>query len=341
MADNTIIQQGRFTADGNSRQLEIRSDFDWMRVYNETAIAQGAADLGAEFYFQRGMTNGRGVIYTKLGTVANDPMTVGQIAASSGFTLLDTSGNPLLAAVATTDVSNVVRPIVLTGDTSGLAAGDVVRLTNQATDEQVNGYDFTIDTIVANTSFRLAGALANVGGAGGAQAGFYRKINFDPLYYPRHRFIANITQAAQAVITLTVQSGYAVGQEVRVLVPNDQVAGASVYGMTEMNNLLGTITAINDAVATQTITVDIDSTNFTAFSFPTAAQAATALRKAMVVPVGMDTAQAISSSVDLLSDATDNQGFIGVELAAGNDSPAGNNNDVIYWVAGKSFSVSN
>ena len=234
-----------------------------------------------------------------------------------------------------------MRQVILTADTSGLAAGDVVRLSNQATDNQLNGYDFTIDTIVGNTSFRLAAALANAGGAGGAQAGFFRKVNFDPLYFPRHRFIANITQAASAVITLTVRSGYAVGQEVRVIVPSIRVAAASVYGMVEMNNLLGTITAINDAVATQTITVDIDSTNFTAFSFPTAAQAATPLPKAMVVPVGMDTAQALTSAVDLLSDATDNQGIIGVELATGASSPAGVANDTVYWVAGKSFNVDN
>ncbi len=333
MADNTIIQQGRFTGDGTAHQLEIRSDLDWIRTFNETIII-AAAGGDAEFYFQRGMTNGRGILYAQAGGVT-------QIAASAGFSLLDTSGNPLLAAVATTDASNVVRPIILTADTAGLVAGDVVRLSLQATDDQLNGYDFTIDTISANTSFRLASPLANAGGAGGVQGGFYRKINFDPLYFPRHRFIADISQAASAVITLTVQSGYAVGQEVRILVPDDSVAGASVYGMTEMNNLLGTITAINDAIATQTITVDIDSTNFTAFSFPTAAQAANALRKAMVVPVGMDTAQAITSSVNLLSDATDNRGFIGVELASGASSPAGVNADVIYWVAGKSFSVSN
>ncbi len=338
--EGTIIQQGRFTSDGNVEQLQIRSDFDWIRTYNETAIIQNAADLGAVFYYQRGMTNGRGLFYSKLGTVANDPLTIGQIAASSGFTVLDTSGNPLLAAVAITAATNVVRPIVATGDTAGLAAGDVVRLTGVTGAESLSGYDFTIDTITPNTNFRIAGALATAPGAAGT-AGAYRKISFNPLYYPRHRFIANVTQAASAVVTLTVRTGYAVGQLVRFVIPADEVANTAVYGMTELDGLVGTITAINDAVATQTITVNIDTTAFTAFTFPTAAQAGTPLSKAMVVPVGIDTAQAITSSVNVLSDATDNEGFIGVELAAGNDSPAGNNADVVYWVAGKSFSVTN
>ncbi len=338
--DGTIIQQGRFTADGTTQRLAIRSDVDWMHVYNETAIIAGGAGNGVKFYWQRGMTAGRGMIYTKL--AADESITLAQLAAGTGFTLVNEGSDAIVsAAVATTNASNVVRPIILTADTTGLADGDVVRLTNQATDLQLNGYDFTIDTVVANTSFRIAGALANVGGAGGAQAGFYRRINVDPLYYPRHRFIANITQAASAVITLTIPSGYAVGQEVRILVPDDRVANASVYGMTEIDNLTGTITAVDNTVATQTITVDIDSTAFTAFSFPTAAQAAATLHKAMVVPIGMDTAQAITSAVDLLSDATDNQSIIGMQLAGGDDAPGGGNNDVMYWQAGKSFSVTN
>lgn len=345
--DGTIIQQGRFTSTGNAEQLQIRSDFDWIRTYNETAIIQNAADLGVEFYFQRGMTNGRGLFYSKLGAVANDPVTVGQIAASSGFTLLDTSGNPLLTAVAITAATNLVRPVVSTADTAGLAAGDVVRLTGVTGAESLSGYDFTIDTIVAGVSFRIAGALATAPGAAGT-AGAYRKISFDPLYFPRHRFIANIVTTGLGtptapVITLTVRSGYAVGQQVRFIIPADQVANTAVYGMTELDGLVGTITAVDDAIATQSITVNIDTTGFTAFTFPDAAQAATPISKAMVVPIGMDTAQAITSSVNVLSDATDNEGFIGVELAAGNDSPAGTvaAPDIIYWVAGKSFSVTN
>lgn len=338
MSYNTVIQQGSFTADGNAKTLQIRSDFDWIRVYNETALAQGAADLGAEFYFQRGMTNGRGVVYTKLGTVANDPLTIGQIAAASGFTLIDSSGNPLGAAVAITGSTNVVRPIVTTTIT-GLAAGDIVRLSGVTGQENLSGYDFAIDTVGGGT-FRIASALATAPGAAGT-AGNYRLINFNPLFYPRHRFIVNITQAANAVVTVSVPSGYKVGQEVRVIVPQTSQAGVSDYGMVEIDGLVGRITAVDDTLATQTVTLDIDSSAFTAFTFPTAAKAAQPLSKAMLVPVGIDTGYAIAQSQNILSDATDNEGFIGVKLAAGNSSPAGNNADVIYWVAGKSFSVDN
>lgn len=329
MADNTIIQQGRFTATGAAQTLQIRSDFDWIKVYNETALAQAAADLGYEFYFQRGMTNGRGVVWTKLGTVANDPVTVGQIAANAGFTLIDSSANPVGNAVAVTGTTNATQPVVSTANTAGLATGSVVRLSGLDNVPNIAGIDFEIDTVVANTSFRMRYALATAPG-GTATTGFYRQIKFDPLFYPRRRFVVNITQAASAVVRLSVTHQFTVGQEVRFVIPD-------AFGMVEMDGLLGTITAIS--TANNTITVNIDSSAFTAFAFPQAA--AFPFSWAEVVPVGEDTAQAISSSVDMLDDATINEGYIGVSLAAGTASPAGQILDVIYWVAGKSFSVDN
>lgn len=325
--DNTILQQGRFTSDGTAKTLQIRSDVDWITVYNETALAQAAADLGARFYWQRGMTNGRGVIETKLGTVANDPMTMGQIAANAGFFLVDSSVQTVTAPVAITAVSTANPPLVSTGSTTGLIAGDVVRLNTVAGAPQIGGIDFTIDTITANTSFRLP-YMAQLAVAG--TTGFWRKVNFNPIFYPRRRFITSITQAASAVVKLSVTHGYTVGQEVRFDV-------APEYGMVEINGLAGTITAIS--TANNTITVNIDTTGFTAFAFPLAA--AVPFTPAQVVPIGEDTAQALTSGVDILADATINTAYLGMVLAAGVSSPAGQNNDVIYWLAGKSFSVDN
>ena len=349
MSYNTTIQQGRFTqaATAVNKTISIRSDFDWIRVYNESAIIQAAANLGAEYYFQRGMTNGRGVVYTKLGAVANNPTSVGQIAASAGFTLLDTSGNPLGASVAITSATDITEPVFSTGSTAGVVAGTIVRLSGMTGQESLSGYDFAVDTIVADTSFKMAAALATAPGAA-ASAGNYRIVNFDPLFYPRHRFVVNILRpqdgggtASSSLFTVSVPSGYLVGQKVRVIVPTTAQAGTSDYGMVEMNGLIGTVTAVTDTLGTQTVTLDIDSSAFTAFTFPTAAKAAKSLSKAMLVPVGEDTAHAIAQSQDILSDATDNQGLIGVTLTAGTLSPGGSDNDVVYWQAGKAFSVDN
>ena len=64
--ENTIIQQGKFTSDGAAKNLAIRSDVDWMVVYNYTNAA-ATGDDSVKFYWQRGMDNGTGVYYYKDG----------------------------------------------------------------------------------------------------------------------------------------------------------------------------------------------------------------------------------------------------------------------------------
>jgi hypothetical protein len=111
--------------------------------------------------------------------------------------------------------------------------------------------------------------------------------------------------------------------------------------MTEMNNLYATIVAVNTTLTTgNTITLDIDSTAFTAFAFPTSS-VGLAFTPAQVVPVGENSAEALVLGVDFLNDATINTGYIGMNLAAGANSPAGQSGNVIYWVAGTSFNVNN
>ncbi|MDX1532848.1 MAG: hypothetical protein R3230_01425 [Nitrosopumilaceae archaeon] len=339
MAFDTIIQQGRFSSDGAARTLEIRSDIDWMRVVNYTNSAAAAAGA-TEFYWQRGMAAGTGVRYFKAG--AANPISVDTMA-SGGFTLIDTTGAIFGSAVAITSSTNMTEPVFNTGDTSGLVDGSIVRIQSLAGQPNLNGYDFAIDNIVGNTSFKMAAALQQAPGAAGG-AGTYKIVNFDPAYYPPHRYIANIATGATTTVTLTVPSQYQVGQKVKFHIP-------AVFGMTELDGVEATVTAVNDAVGTQTITVNVDtSAGFSAFVFPTAAQAAVALGKAMVYPVGMDTAYALSTvpPSDILSDAVFNTGFLGMKLGIGTgagaaEGPAGLGAapDQMYWIAGKSFSVDN
>ena len=325
MADNTIILQGRFTADGLNKTIQLRSDVDWMKVYNYTQL-DGTNNLSTEFYWQRGMDQGTGVRWFKNGGGNN--LNVTTMAAGDGFTLVDTSENPLTAAVAITGSTNATQPVYSTADTSGLVTGSIVRLAMPAATNTQNlgGYDFEIDTVVASTSFRGRYALATAPGVGANGGATYRIVQWDPIFYPRWRFIANISQAANAVITTTVQHGYTAGQQIRVSVQSD------VFGMTEINGLVGNITA----VTASTITTDIDSSAFTAFAFP--ANADYPFTPAIISPVGETANETYANNLD---DATQNISYIGMILAGGDDHPAGGANDVVYWVAGKSFSVDN
>jgi hypothetical protein len=326
--------QGRFISTGAATLLNSRQDVDWMYVRNETVSYAAGADTGAEFYWQRGMTQGRGNIYTK--TAATNTLQVGQIDALRGFYLIDTSLNVPGAAVALTGITDALPPVVNTGSTAGLAAGDIVRIFNTVGARQLGSIDFTIGNVVANTSFTLAHMAAIVNANPGA--GTYRRIPFDPIFYPRNRYISKISSAANAIVTLTVTHGLTVGQKVRFVIPT---VTAIAFGMTALNEVEATIIAVGvtDGTSTNTITVDVDTTAMTAFAWPLTANYP--FTAAQIVPVGQDTAESLILGVDILADATRNTGQIGMLLqgvqAGLMTGPAGRANDVIYWVAGKSF----
>jgi hypothetical protein len=79
-----------------------------------------------------------------------------------------------------------------------------------------------------------------------------------------------------------------------------------------------------------TFTVDINSTAFTAFTFPE--YDVPEFTPAMVVPNGDTLTLGFDGS-------TRNLAFKGFVLAAGTILPAGNNGDVIHWTATKAASV--
>src|SRR5690606_30964450 len=106
-----------------------------------------------------------------------------------------------------------------------------------------------IGNLVANTSVELSYMVAP---GSAATSATIRKVNYQPIYYPRRRFITAITKASSAVVTLSVTHGLTVGQRVVFNVP-------AAFGMTEINSLRGQITAIN--TTTNTVTVNIDSTS--------------------------------------------------------------------------------
>lgn len=364
--DGTILGQGTFTVGATvvNQVIQIPSNADWMRVINYTqkGTVGGAAAFGNTMFWQRGMAAGTGTVdwYTNTSAVVN-----GDTYVSGGFTLVDPSGQaagalPLIGnPVATTASTNATRPVVSTASTAGISVGTIVRMSNTAQTD-INGIDFAVGAVVANTSFTLTGnagsALATAPGAVGG-AGFYRIVNYNPLFYPRYRYITNISQAVNATVSTSVAHGYVAGQSVRFEIPS--VSGMIQINSTASNNFMtGTIVTVVDSY---NFTINIDTTAYTAFTFPTIAQQPSSFP--IVVPVGEDTASALVSvqpqtplgvnglqifntNTGILSDSTVNVGFLGMLLGTGGlgsisgaaiTGPAGSvAGDVMYWLAGKS-----
>jgi len=310
MADNTIIQQGTFTSAGLPRILNLRSDVDWMEINNLTGLSMHK--------WQRGMTAGTGLYTATDGTIA-------AIAAPLGFTPIDTTTVGLGAAIATTAIPDTATPVVATANTASLATAmlPTIRIFHTAW-PHLSGLDIAV-SVINNTSFTFLSTLATASGVVGG-AGTWRLVatgGTAPVFSPRRHIICNITSAVNPTVSTLNYHGLTVGQTVRLSVP-------LINGMTQANGALVTVLTVP---TTTTFTCDLDTTAFTAFAFPTAAQAPTLY--ATLTPVG----EAVNAAyVNLLDDATVNNGVIGMYLGAGAVSSAGGqNNDVIYWRAGKAF----
>lgn len=302
------VVSGTFVSDGTALNLSLPCGYNKFELTNISDIGSTAANTnvmealgtsamlaGSAYYTPK--TSGAATLGTRTTTL------------TGGFTIVpDSATTAIGASVATTATTAANPAVVSTGTTTGLvASSSVVRIFNNTNMQQISSMDFTVGTISAGVSFQLKYLNAS-GFAAAGTTGAYRIVNAVDRFYPRRRFITAITAANPAVITLSVTHGFTAGQAVRIIVP-------SVFGMTQMNGLIGNITAVS--TTNNTITVDIDSSAFTAFAFPTSATAAAGITFAQVVPVGET---AINSTTypygNLLDDATDNQSFTGVTVGA-------------------------
>lgn len=332
MAYDTVIQQGYFSSDGTDKIINLRSDVDWVEVYNLTNIAGSTQWAATKWYWQRGMTDDDALLdfhSTASQIVSASTAAVGYNGATfRGISLIDSTDKTPGAAIAVTAGTNATRPVFDTGDTGRLIEGSIVRIQNTA-HANLNGLDFSVDAVTVDTNFRLANTLATAPGLVAGANGTWRYIAPNVAVYnmfnPRKRVVSNITQAAAGVVTTLVDHGLATGQKIRMKVP-------TVCGMSQLNDQLVTVTRLGTA----TFSIDVDTTGYTAFNFPL--PAIVPFTPAEVVPVGQDLAYN-----NLFDGAQENTGFIGMILGTSDTagialgSPGGTAGDAIKWRAGKSF----
>jgi hypothetical protein len=327
MATLDHIITGSFTADGNNHIISLPCGVDFMEVENLTQIITPINATGVKFRWQAGFAAASAIQETVSGAGV---LSIGQIT-TNGFTFLNTSDpqvpGPLLSGSA---ISGATPPIVTSANTGTLGNGDIVEIINWTGAHEFDGYQFSVDTVTANTSFRLPFAPTIVATA---SSGNYRVIKFQPNYYPRRLFITSISLATSAVVVFTVTHNLTVGQRI--------VFGTipSSYGMTQISGLRGLITAIN--TTTNSVTVNIDTSGFTAFAFPTTANAVAAHTLPSAVPFGDGPATLANplGNQSVLDGATRNTAVRGMLLGSGANGPAGQNNDVIFWRAFKAEQV--
>lgn len=168
---------------------------------------------------------------------------------------------------------------VTTATVHNLTSGDVVIFANlyQSSTtgmQQIAGMPFVVTVLTSTTftipwdtsgsnytAFNSATATGNVGS--------WKQVLYPALYAPSVAFISGITLANPMVVSLTLPGNFVVGQEVAFRIP-------TIWGPFQLNSLpnvvipgspiYGYVTAVSASLTTPTITVNINSTAFTAFN---------------------------------------------------------------------------
>lgn len=294
---------GSYTSDGNSRIIQIRSGILKFELFNYTNAASTAnPGVIKRAWWQQGMPAASYVGVQNTDGAATDETVV---STTNGFTLVNTQTDAQLEAPVTImSISTAATPVVTTTAPHGYNTGDIVRLTNTTGALQIGGNDYVI-TVTAPTTFTINQPQLSVA----ASAGFARRLRYQAPFYPRNRTLMSVSQAANAVCVTSAPHGVVVGQVITFRVPDE-------YGMRELNNLNGTVTAVG---STTQFTVDIDTTAFTAFAYPLAA--AYPFTKAQAIPFGDEL---------ILDGAYTNTEYIGIQLGT---DVVGALNDVVYYEA--------
>lgn len=309
---------GTFTSAGAAVTLNLPSDVHRFSLYNLTSLGiAGATTPVMQAWWTLGMPDNAAFIETK--TNGSDVLIGSSIAAGGILRIADSGVLTPGPAIVQTATSNAAAIVVLTA--GAFAVGDVVRLIDNTDAQQITNIEWTVTAINAGVSITLGFGGIAPGSVG--TGGFVRRIPFQEPFFPRRRWITNITAAANAVVTLSVTHQFTVGQRVKVIVPTG-------WGMVEADKQYATITAIN--TTTNTVTLDLDTSGFTAFAYPTSLVAAGGVSYPQLVPVGM---AATSPFENLLDDATFNTTFRGLVLGTGVQTSG----QTYRWVAERGVAI--
>jgi hypothetical protein len=332
----TILTGDTFTSAGVGVRIPLPSSADYVRFWNVTQLsaASPTACVGGEWFgpkFGAGASPlNDGLRWKKAGSSAILIDKFSNSTAGDGFTYITVS--PYVEAQAANAITAITAasPAVVS-QTNTYSENDIVRIYNTTGMLQIAGMPFQIST-VSGSGYTLIGLRA-AGFAAAATAGNTRRISKFAAVDPEMLYITEITQAVQAVVRTSVDPSpyYVVGNKIHFSIP-------SSFGMTQMNQLTGTILAIS--ATNYTLTVDIDSSAFTAFAFPASTASPTAQLFATLAPAGSKTAFDPVSLVQTGYEFQKTPFHTGqftpyLFAAAGTNSPAGSAADQINWMAYK------
>jgi hypothetical protein len=330
----TIVSSGTFIQPATAVNMNINlpSGADYFRTTNITQLplkpGTGVCVRG-EWYGGGLFANNDGIRWVKTNSSSAINIDTFQTStASAGFTYYTSYPDPEAALTGTT-ITNATPAVATVTNT--YSEGDRVVIYNSTGALMYSGMSFTISS-VSGSGFTLLG-LNTPGSA--ATAFQVRRIPKLGRVEPRALFITGITQASSGVVTVSEAHNYVVGEKIIFSIPGS-------FGMVQLNSYTQRVPAVITAVTTYTMTINVNTTSFTAFAFPATAGSPTTQLFATLSNAGQSTQQNNSVSpptqtgYNFLYPPYHTGQFIPYMLVpAGAQSPGGAAADTIVWEAYK------
>lgn len=287
----SFLDGGRFTVSvtgGVAAAVNVGcfGDPDFIIAKAITGWGEANVAQSIEWWWDRGMGNGfaNGILQAAENSNPQLPaMTAYRLprtgtTAVDAISVYDTFNPPTFAGLATTNIDSQGGTYVVTmANTGSIAVGDYVRLYSTTAALQLSLFTYQVTAVTVNTSITL-GYMATGGETTAADASAGTVVKFIPgRMYPRRRFIASITNAAQAVVYFTEKNDFTPGEIVAFRV------GAN-WGMDEINNRTARVLTVTNSATESSITIDLDTTGFTAFTLPTSLQTSDGESPAVCMP---------------------------------------------------------
>lgn len=284
MAQYSKIATGKFTASAGVSHFVnlpfVPKSFSFVNKTNQGTAADakildafGYADDPAGYaYYHESLDLGAGNIAI-----------TSKAATSGGFSFIEAGTYQYGPTVAITGISKANPAVVTTAANHNLESGDVVLIYGTTGMLQVSTAMYTV-TVTGAQTFTIP--VDSSGFAAVATAGYMKKVLYADLYVPQGVSITAIGTGASTTITCAQKHNFKVGQEVYFVVP-------PAFGMTQLDtlvynaaNVVPQQAYVVSIPADNQIVVNIDSSGYTAFAYPTSAVFAAGVTLPQVLAIG-------------------------------------------------------
>ncbi len=273
---------------------------DWVFVKDLTnwgAQNTAANPIYAEWF--SGMAQGSYLALGQTSAAGNAITTYPSQGTSGGFTFIDQTNPPTFTKVAITAVNGTTF-VVSTSNTAGISVGDTIRLINVGGGQQIAGL-FQVTAVTTNTSITLGYAATAVTAGlviANGTTGFYQKV-YPGQFLPNTMTVAYIKPNTPSGTNLTTvyffrPNPYTPGELVDFQIPLP-------YGMIQLSNLTAKsgsgpfasnpagaarVLTVTNTATESSIVIDVDTSGFTAFQYPTSAAFAGGGSPPVCIPAG-------------------------------------------------------